>query len=96
MTFANFVHPASAKIRRNGNESTFRRYLATQKEKKGVLIPTHAQNVLTATHTHVLTAHKNIAHIAQASHNVVCQQHTHISDIVANAHIAQNFTNLTL
>ena len=56
MTFANFVHPASAKIRWNGNESTFRRYLATQK-KKSVLIATHAQNVLTITHTH--------AHITQ-------------------------------
>ena len=55
-----------------------------KKKKKCVLIATHAQNVLTATHTYVLTAHTMSLHLTQ----YLCSQNTHI---VHAFHMKHNF-----
>ena len=68
MTFANFGHPASANIHRNGNESTFRRYLATQKEKmhkRGLNMQpdsTHLAVITTLHHSKIATSLLPIIH----------------------------------
>ena len=55
-----------------------------KKKRKSVLIATHAQNVLTATHTYVLTAHTMSLHLTQ----YLCSQNTHI---VHTFHMKHNF-----
>ena len=102
MTFANFSHPASANIRWNGNESTLRRYLATQKEKKWLLIATHMHKMCSpTTHTHVLTGQQQCqcsqhkffvltAHTCFTAHTF-CSHSTHIFHIVV--HIISHLTS---
>ena len=88
MTFANFGHPASAKIRQNGNESTLRRYLATQKEKKGVLIATHAQNVLSGTHTLLNNRHTLLNMYFINHFTFLCVYNTHtLLTLLNNTHM---------
>ena len=83
MTVANFVHPTSANIRRNGNESTFRRYLATQKEKKGLNRHKHKHKL--ANKHKQLTAH--MIHIAYD-----WQQAQELSSQLPAAHSTYTYT----
>ena len=78
MTFANFGHPASANIRRNGNESTLRRFLTTQKEKKKGL----SRHKMTKGHSqHIHKIKYFCAHSTHMFHSthILCSQHTHFS-----------------